>query len=295
MCCTIVSVDRQTKPANIGKPFPSVGFSVRSHDSLFKLPILGIGELCIHGPQVAREYHNNKTLTDQKFLWAGSERLYRTGDLVRMLGNGTFEFIGRTDDQVKIRGLRVELGEINSVLKTADSRIKDVCTVIIKHSADSKDQLISFLALEERKSHGTAPAVLAEYHDIIESARKAAERALPRYIVPGVILNIDHIPRSAAGKVDKKVLQLLYSQQDIESLVGMSAQGDEEWSKEETQVRSILAELSQVPLAKISRSSTIYELGLDSISASQVAMKMRKKGYSVSAIDILEVFSFLTP
>ncbi|CAH9057856.1 D-alanine--D-alanyl carrier protein ligase [Pseudoalteromonas holothuriae] len=78
-----------------------------------------IGELWVGGDNLARGYHNNNTMTAQKFIAnpfakSTSARVYRTGDLVRYLDDGQLQFIGRVDDQVKIRGYRVELGEIQN-------------------------------------------------------------------------------------------------------------------------------------------------------------------------------------
>ncbi|RPB21806.1 hypothetical protein L211DRAFT_827739 [Terfezia boudieri ATCC MYA-4762] len=292
MCCTIVPVDTRIKSANIGAPFPSVSLHILSQDSNYTLPRLGCGELCIGGPQIAREYHNNPQLTKSKFIMVGSERLYRTGDIARMLANGTFEFIGRLDDQVKIRGLRVELDEINHVIKNSHEEIKDTATIVLQHSVDTKEQLVSFLALEGRENQGAVPVVIEDLQlkaKLLSTARSAAEKALPTYMVPGVMLIIGHIPLSAAGKVDKKALKSLFSQQDIESLSeSYTLDHTEQWTKEELEARDIIADISQFPADRISKASTIYQIGLDSISAAQVAMRLRKRGFIITVIDILE-------
>jgi len=293
MCCTIVPVDRRVKSANIGAPFPSVSLHILSQDSNYTVPKLGCGELCIGGPQVAREYHNNPQLTKEKFIMVGSEKLYRTGDNARMLPNGTFEFIGRLDDQVKIRGLRVELDEINHVVKKSHEEIKETATIVLRHSVDAKEQLVSFLALGGRGDHGIVPTIIKDVQlkaKLLSTARSAAEQALPTYMVPGVMFVIDHIPLSAAGKVDKNALKSLFSQQDIESLgENITLDHTEEWTKEELEARDIIAEISRLPGDRISKASTIYQIGLDSISAAQVAMRLRKRGFMVTVIDILEV------
>ncbi|CUS14787.1 unnamed protein product [Tuber aestivum] len=293
MCCTIVPTNKKIKPSNIGKPFGTVSFHVLTQDGRSMVPIFGSGELCIGGPQVAREYHNNPELTANRFINFGGNRIYRTGDLVRQLADGSFTFIGRADDQVKIRGLRVELDEINSVLRGAHDRIIDATTIIMKRSDDSKEQLVSFLALGDRKQHGTRAIVLkvdSQPDGITTASRNAAIAKLPRYMVPGVILVIDHIPLSAAGKIDKRSLATLFKEQDIQSLTSRLADADDgtEWTEAETKIREAFSKISRVPVEQISRPSTIYEIGLDSISASQVAMELRKAGLQVSVIDILE-------
>lgn len=293
MCCTIVSVDQEIKSANIGIPFPTVSFRILSPKSTHPIPKLGCGELCIGGPQLAREYHNNSQLTNEKFITMNSQKLYRTGDNVRMLENGTFEFIGRLDDQVKIRGLRVELDEINSVIKHSHDELKEVATIVSQHSAGAKEQLVAFLAVGNGRNQNAVPMIIEDMQRkerLIPAARNAAERALPTYMIPGVMIIVDHIPLSAAGKVDKKILKLLFSQQNVDSLNEFATTDvREEWSEEEIIIRKVLAEISQQPVESISKSSTIYQIGLDSISAAQVAMRLRKKGLMVTVLDILEV------
>ncbi|PWW73490.1 hypothetical protein C7212DRAFT_359603 [Tuber magnatum] len=293
MCCTIVPTNRRIKPSNIGKPFDTVSFHVLTKDGRSMVPIFGSGELCIGGPQVAREYHNNPELTTDRFINFEGSRVYRTGDLVRQLGDGNFIFIGRTDDQVKIRGLRVELDEINSVLRGAHDRVRDVTTIVMKHSDDSKEQLVSFLALEDRKQHGTGASILKDdpqLDGIMAASRHVAIAKLPRYMIPGVILVIDHIPLSAAGKIDKRSLATLFKGEDIQSLTSRLVDADRgtEWTEVETKIREAFSKISRVPVEQVLRPSTIYEIGLDSISASQVAMELRKAGLQVSVIDILE-------
>ncbi|KAF8460398.1 hypothetical protein BDZ91DRAFT_422141 [Kalaharituber pfeilii] len=291
MCCTIVPVDTTIKSDNIGQPFPTAGFMVISRDSTYTVPLLGSGELCIGGPQLSREYHNNPKLTSEKFITLESGRFYRTGDIVRMLANGTFEFIGRLDDQVKVRGLRVELDEINHVLKNSHWNVTDAVTIVSKHSTDAKEQLISFLALDGRKQHGAVPVVISDEkvrEQVLTSGRRATKEALPSYMIPTIMLVIDHIPLSAAGKVDRKALKLLFSQQEIKSLGEVTTEDNFNWSDNELIAREILAEISQLPIERITKSSTIYQIGLDSISAAQVAMRLCKQGFKLTVIDILE-------
>jgi len=293
MCCTIVPTNKKIKSSNIGRPFDTVSFRVLTKDGRSMVPIFGSGELCIGGPQVAREYHSNPELTANRFINFEGSRIYRTGDIVRQLADGNFMFIGRTDDQVKVRGLRVELDEINSVLRCAHARVRDATTIVMKHSDDSKEQLVSFLALEDRKQHGVRASILkvdSQLDGIMTASRDAAITKLPRYMIPGVILAIDHIPLSAAGKIDKRSLATLFKEQNIQSLTSrpVSADDSTEWTENETKAREVFSKISRVPAEQISRSSTIYEIGLDSISASQVAMELKKAGLQVSAIDILE-------
>jgi predicted RNA methylase/acyl carrier protein len=77
------------------------------------------GELYVGGPGVGAGYINDAALTAARFVeLAPGRRAYRTGDMVRVMSDGSLEFLGRADDQVKWRGFRVELGEIEALLRT---------------------------------------------------------------------------------------------------------------------------------------------------------------------------------
>ena len=105
----------------VGTPYP--------HNQLYLLdenlaPVAAgaVGELCIAGRSLARGYANNPQLNDRKFILNPfianpPERLYKTGDLGRYLPDGNLEIVGRQDFQVKIRGMRVEIEEIETVLR----------------------------------------------------------------------------------------------------------------------------------------------------------------------------------
>ncbi|MFX4593023.1 hypothetical protein ABTB06_19710, partial [Acinetobacter baumannii] len=73
-------------------------------------------------------------LTAERFIpdpfVRGDARLYRTGDIARWRADGVLECLGRADHQIKIRGFRVELGEIEAVLKEQRG-LRDVAVVAL--------------------------------------------------------------------------------------------------------------------------------------------------------------------
>ena len=81
-------------------------------------PLGAMGELVILGDGVGRGYLGREELTKKSFITLLGKRAYRSGDLARLRADGKIEFHGRMDNQVKLRGLRVELGEIESVLNS---------------------------------------------------------------------------------------------------------------------------------------------------------------------------------
>lgn len=104
-----------------GRPLDNQMFRVLD-DALQDRPDWATGHLHIGGIGLARGYWGDEVKTAASFFVhpLSGERLYRTGDLGRYLPDGDIEFLGRSDSQVKIRGNRVELGEIEAVLRRAE-------------------------------------------------------------------------------------------------------------------------------------------------------------------------------
>ncbi|KAK6528913.1 hypothetical protein TWF694_004142 [Orbilia ellipsospora] len=297
MLCTITNVSKETKSANFGEPFSGMSLYILDKETPTILPRMAVGELCISGPQLAREYHRNKSKTASSFIYLGSGlRVYRTGDLARMLADGTFEFIGRKDDQVKLRGFRIELGEVSAVLRNCHPLIKDIVTLVLKHSEQEKEQLVAFLSFTGRKNRLEPPSVQDcdefDWEDIEKSARKAAETALPQYMLPHIYFPINWIPLSAAAKVDKRSLSELFQQSEVSNF-GRRSEVNTPGSEEELddvsiKIRDIFAEISNSNPETIGVDTTIYQLGLDSISALAVSRSLKAIGVNASVLDIIE-------
>ncbi|OAG07938.1 uncharacterized protein CC84DRAFT_1173526 [Paraphaeosphaeria sporulosa] len=282
-CTTIFPTTPEFKTSVIGRPFPTTSFAVFSPRGDRPLPVLGVGELHIGGAQLARGYYGQTQLTEEKFSHKCGQRFYKSGDVVRTLGDGSFEFLGRADDQVKIRGLRVELGEINKILKESDGSIVAVTTQILKKESDEKDQLVAFLVLQ-------SPANESEQARVRSVAKQTAIDILPSYMVPQFFISIDKIPKSMAGKIDKKALTSAFRvsiQADVESHDSEQDALSYQWTEREQRIREIFAKLSKTPHGDIKPWTSIYQLGLDSISAVQIAAALRKDALQASATDVM--------
>ncbi|ORX99680.1 nonribosomal peptide synthetase-like protein 2 [Clohesyomyces aquaticus] len=282
-CTTIFPTREDIKSTVIGKPFPTTSFAVFPKHGERVVPVLGAGELYIGGAQIARGYYNNHALTEDKFVYRNGQRFYKSGDVVRMLGNGDFEFISRADDQVKIRGLRVELGEISQVIQLCDERISTVTTQILKKDSEAKEQLVAFMATTARRNPG-------QEAELKKKAKQATVDRLPSYMVPQFLIFIDKIPMSMAGKVDKHALTAIFREtgDDKSSPEGVASHS---CTATERQVRAIFAKLSETAAKDIDPTTSIYQLGLDSISAVQIASSLRREGHKVNAADILKYVS----
>ncbi len=156
-------------------------------------PVGIAGELCISGVGVARGYLNRPELTSEKFVrdpYYDGARLYKTGDICRWLPDGNIEFFGRVDDQVKIRGYRIELDEINSVIQ--QSKLVREAIVLVKSDKDGNNRLVGYVVSKESFNK---EALLACLRD-----------RLPAYMIPALWVEIDHLPLTSNGKIDKKSL-----------------------------------------------------------------------------------------
>ncbi|RAR05078.1 nonribosomal peptide synthetase 2 [Stemphylium lycopersici] len=281
-CTTMSPVSRGGNTSIIGKPFSTTSFAVFPMEGQTPLPVLSVGELYIGGAQLARGYLGKADLTRERFVKRCGQRFYKSGDMVRMLSDGNFEFLGRRDDQVKIRGLRVELGEINSIFEDHDPDVVSVTTQILHKDATARPQLVSFLVL--RRS--IDPNNMFEFQ---RRFKKLANSHLPSYMVPQFYLVVDKIPKSMAGKIDRKALTDIFRKcSDATQLTnGVSNASETQWSDIGLEVREVLARLSKTSVHAISPETSIYQLGLDSISAVQVASALRARGHSISATDVL--------
>ncbi len=167
-------------------------------------PVGVAGELYAVGQQLGRGYLNNPELTAEKFInksfsggpggqfFKKAPLVYRTGDLARWLVNGDIEFLGRIDYQVKIRGIRVEPGEIENQLKKIPS-IKDAI-VIVKQPPNGEKYLCAYIV-----SDPDAPVDPAQLPHILSVT-------LPAHMVPAYFVQIQAIPLTPSGKVDRKAL-----------------------------------------------------------------------------------------
>ncbi|MFH6989786.1 amino acid adenylation domain-containing protein [Flavobacterium collinsii] len=156
-------------------------------------PIGVIGEIHIGGTGLARGYLNRAELTKEKFVnnpFAEGDRLYKTGDLGRWLADGRIEYMGRKDDQVKVRGYRIELGEIESTLIRFPEIKESVVVPYIKD--DSVSDLICYFVSDQKYDIKTLRIYLGKH--------------LPDYMVPGYYVQLEHLPLTSSGKINKHLL-----------------------------------------------------------------------------------------
>ena len=190
---TLKQISAPVDEITIGKPIANTQIYILDQQ-LQPVPIGVAGELHIGGEGVARGYLNQPELTAEKFVpdpWAAGQRLYKTGDLARYRADGNIEYIGRLDDQVKIRGFRIELGEIETVLREHGS-VRNVVVV------EREGKLVAYVVATEEQSSDRAK-LWSELRNLIKSR-------LPEYMLPAIFVELDALPLTSSGKVDRRKL-----------------------------------------------------------------------------------------
>ena len=274
------------RPSNIGKQFPNVGSYVFKPGT--EIPLLrgSVGELCVSGKLVGKGYLNRPDLTEERFptLKSGADRVYRTGDLVRLLHDGSFDFLGRADDQVKLRGQRLEIGEINHVIRGVPG-VHDAAVIVGSQGSDDKDMLVAFLVSED-KPRDQELAVLEDKAELGTRVRGACRNHLPGYMVPTYYVLLPFIPLSVNNKAEIKQLRKLFADLSHEELMRLTASSSKSFSANNpdvfNRVTRALGSFSDTSSKKIGDDANVFELGVDSISAMRLSALLKKEGFAAA-------------
>ncbi|MEB2649192.1 amino acid adenylation domain-containing protein [Pseudomonas canadensis] len=238
------------QPLHIGAPIANATVYLLDEQQR-PVPIGVPGELYVGGKGVARGYLNRPELSAERFLDDPfiEGRMYRTGDLARWLPEGNLEYLGRNDDQVKIRGMRIELGEIESALAT-HPHVQEA----VVQSRDG--QLLAWFVPREAVQ--------------IEALRTHLQASLPDYMLPAAYTQLDALPLTANGKLDRKALPVPTQDAFVTRLYEAPHAGVE------SLLAQLWAELLQVQ--QIGRHDHFFELGGHSLLAVQLVQRMRQVG-----------------
>jgi amino acid adenylation domain-containing protein len=182
-------------PINIGTPIANTQFFILDGNN--ELAPIGVpGHLFIGGDGLANCYVNNLALTAAAFRQIAvdegpARRLYRTGDLALRRANGDIQLLGRADHQLKLRGFRIELEEIEAVLRRARG-VAD-CAVAMRESG-GEPLLVGYVVAQP----GTAVAT--------DQLAAHVATHLPDYMTPTAWMTLDSMPLTANRKLDRKAL-----------------------------------------------------------------------------------------
>ena len=187
------------QPITIGWPIPGLRAWVLDAE-LRQVPEGEPGELCLGGLGLARGYRNQPEVTAQKFIeHLELGRIYRTGDQVHRAPDGALHYHGRIDSQVKLRGYRIELEAIETRLAAHPGVRAAACAV---QGEGGRQTLVAFVV---PVSAADAPlaATLKEWVGL----------GLPSYMVPAQVSQLETLPTTVGGKLDRRRLPQLRAEE----------------------------------------------------------------------------------
>ncbi|SCX87973.1 amino acid adenylation domain-containing protein [Paenibacillus polysaccharolyticus] len=176
----------------IGKPLRNYEIFILD-DSLQKVEPGEVGEICIAGVALSLGYYNKEQLTSERFVVVNdlqNRKIYRTGDYGKYISNGNIKYIGRMDNQVKIRGYRVEVEEIEKVIY--DSQLVSQAIVIV-HTVNSINSLWVYYCSDSMQN--------------ADELKRFLKEKLPDYMIPNKFIEIQSMPQTPNGKIDRNALK----------------------------------------------------------------------------------------
>ena len=260
-------IPERSPASSIGRPVLNTIISILDDEGV---PVShgAVGEICITGPGVSqRGYLNLPQLTAERFAYDDSRQCasYKTGDIGRILPCGEIESLGRkaSTRQVKLNGQRIELGEVEEVLRSAP-RVLDVAVLL---SGEASSRTLCAYVVPQQKGSAFCKDTLSNYLDSV------MRNALPAYSIPSRIEFIEELPLSVNKKLDTKAL--LAMTQNRRSTT--SSAHEEQITPLEARIAVVLLEALDVPITQTVTSCTTYaELGGTSLQASVVLRHLNK-------------------
>lgn len=302
-----------TSAVSIGRAVGCLSWIVDPSDHNILLPVGHVGELLVHGHNVARGYYRDLAKTRSAFVdsaqWLSlfpglaPARMYKTGDLVKYDSGGTVYFIGRKDSQVKVRGQRVELGDIEHHV----SRSPEVHEVVVFHpqSGAFENQLVcvltldgfsgsnklgAFRRLDSRRQHQVEP--------VVSNIRQKLEQSVPLYMVPSRFIAMEYFPLMPSGKIDRKRMTMWLETEEKDDMRSSTSSED---TKIAAQARDPLTEqilkVFQETIGKDTLSTpahlSFHEIGGDSIMAMQAVSRLRAQGVFLTVQTVMRAHSLV--
>ena len=278
VCATMSQPLSGSQPPPIGKPILNTRVYVLD-GNLNASPVGVTGELYVSGPSLARGYLKQPDLTAERFIpnpfGAAGERMYKTGDLVRWKADGDLEYQTRADEQVKIRGFRIELGEIEAALREYAGIGQAVVTA--REDEPGHKRLVAYFVAGSGNDNNDGRPELK-----VSELRGHLQRKLPEYMVPGAYIQMEALPLTPSGKIDRKGLP----HPDAYTC-------EQEYAAPRNHVEETLCGLWQQILRRerVGVHDDFFRIGGHSLSIAQVANRIRE----VFMVDIPVRSIFETP
>ncbi|HEY8206801.1 MAG TPA: amino acid adenylation domain-containing protein [Myxococcaceae bacterium] len=224
----------------VGRPFPDVAVRVLDPDRNL-VPFGAVGEICFAGKGIARGYLDRPELTAEKFVQMEGQRFYTTGDMGRLHPEGNLEILGRRDFQIQLRGIRIELAGIEKTVQ--ELKLAAQCAVVARTGEDGELRLVAFAV----KPAPGGPSAF----------RRALAKELPDYMVPHHLVELEAMPLTVNGKLDRNRLK---------ELPWEPGRGSGEWNLGNDRERKIAEVFAHVlGVGEVGAEDSFFDLGGDSL------------------------------
>ncbi|MCP3979050.1 MAG: amino acid adenylation domain-containing protein [bacterium] len=268
--------DAQTSFVPLGRPIDNCSCLVLD-DQLRMLPVGSEGDLYLAGDALAIGYLGRPAETAREFVpdpfSDGGRRMYRTGDRARWTRGGTLELRGRRDLQVKIRGQRIQLGAVEAALASRPAARESVA---IARTRDSGEIVLEAVVEESTGERWTADGV-----------RSWMSARVPSAMVPSVIHMVDTLPRTKAGKVDRRQIEATVQPATLAPAVSRP------FTEMETVVAGAWA--AELDLDHVDLDADVYDLGATSLSVMRVFARLKRVLPAGAGVEIPHLFKATTP
>ncbi|KAI8835767.1 hypothetical protein BJ741DRAFT_199573 [Chytriomyces cf. hyalinus JEL632] len=297
--CSVRKITKEERTANnIGLPFGSTRAYILD-DQLRFVPNGTVGELCFSGPQLSAGYFNNPEQTAKSFTYSDDipgVRIYRSGDFARLLPNGETEILGRMDGQIKLNGLRIEILEIVESIE-AQHGVSSCAVLLAKDKDASRQRLLAFFVpaaidLTTSEFGLVSESEVNHMSSLVNEVKANVGRILPQYMIPSHWVPVTSIPTNANGKTDSKLLLELVCESNARFLEQVNAEVEENdtASPPATEAEIALSKvwMNVLQVSSVSKSSSFFALGGDSLLAIKLLMHCREIGFNLTLSNIIQ-------
>jgi amino acid adenylation domain-containing protein len=259
--CDVTDLLWERVPAELPMGWPIANVQTYVLDDCMEPVPFGVtGQLHIGGAGLARQYLRRPELTAEKFVpnpfsSEPGKLIYKTGDYVRQMRDGHLEFVGRKDRQIKIRGNRIELSEIEARLVEYPG--VQEAAVVPRKDPEGEPYLVAYLV-----SRLQPPPEMVD-------VRAFLKKKLPEYMVPILVVTIDRMPLTSAGKLDVAKFPVPSSARTDRSRDYVAPR-----TPTEEILAGIWSEVLRVP--QPSMNDSFFDLGGYSLLATQVLARIRE-------------------
>ena len=195
ICYPFTEVNDAQKHIPYGRPLSNTKYYIVD-DDLNEVPDWVTGNICSSGVGTAAGYCSDTEKTEKSFITdpKSGERLFISGDLGRYTDDGVIEICGRKDFQLKINGVRIELEEIESVIRSSEG----VHNCAVACDEKNRKKLVAYVEPEH-----------SEFNT--KKLEQSLKKQLPSYMLPKDIVIVEEIPYNANHKIDRSKLSKLRS------------------------------------------------------------------------------------